>query len=259
MAMSVALSFSTQLRLFVLACVAALGGCASVAGRGGVPEVHVTEERDAGGRVLRTMSYYFVKERGEEEMVFHGPRTDWYPSGAKRCEVYFAHGVRDGATTEWDAEGRVTRRQSYVAGEKAGATPIAELFGVELPRVHSRFRWWVGGEPSYEQLYDERGELVGIVIRSDGVDIARCVRSDRDERGSYHRSHWAYWSASGDLLGSGEFREGVPWEGVCFTHRQEGSLASTEFGRYREGKLIERVPAPVGAMLGERAIPVGER
>jgi hypothetical protein len=259
MGSSVALSLSTYVRLLVLSCLAMLGGCASVAGREGVPEVHVSEERDAGGRVLRTVSYYCFKERGEEEMVLHGPRTDWYSNGAKRCEVYFSHGVRDGATTEWDAEGRVTRRQSYVAGGMAGATPIEKLFGAELPAVHSRFRAWVGGEPCYEQLYDERGELVGIVIRSDGVDIARCVRSDRDERGRYHRSHWAYWSASGELLGSGEFRDGVPWEGVCFTHRQNGSLASTEFGRYREGKLIERVPAQVAATLGERAIPVGER
>ena len=259
MGISVALSLLTYVRFLVLVCLAALGGCASLAGSAGVPEVHVFEDRDAGGHVLRTVSYYFVKERGKEEMVLHGPRTDWYPGGAKRCEVYFAHGVRDGTTTEWDAEGRVTRRESYVAGEKAGATPIAELFGVELPRVHSRVRGWAGGEPSYEQLYDERGELVGIVVRADGVDIARCVRSDRDERGSYHRSHWGYWSASGDLLGTGEFREGVPWEGVCFIHRQEGSLPVNEFARYHEGKVVERVPAPVAAVLGERSIPVGER
>jgi len=252
-------SLIVTLHFIRMAGLAAICGCSSVAAVDKAPHVQVMEERDKNGALLHKSSFYWMKERGKQEMVLHGVQIEWYANGKKRKEVNFADGVRNGTTTEWDTGGQIVHQEEFVDGEKADAKPIAKLFGVESPPIHSRFRGWVGGVLEYEQLYDANNELVGIIIRSAGVNIARCVRSDRDDNGLYHHSHWAYWNQSGELLGTGVFRDHVPWEGICFTDHRDGSLSHTDFGRYHEGTLIEKVPAPVATSLGETPVPRSKR
>jgi hypothetical protein len=232
-----------------------LSGCAAAG-----PAVRTREERDDRGVLLHTQSYYLVKDRGELESVLHGPQIDWFPNGERHRVTEFAHGVRHGRTVEWSRDGAVVRDERFVDGEMAGADgAAAKVFVVEQPAVHSRFRGWGGGTVDYEQHYDARGGLVGVVTRSRGVNVARCIRSDPGADGRYRRSDWAYWDPHGKLLGSGVFRDGKPWEGVCFISIRGGSIGRQEFGRYQAGRLIERVPAPVLALLGETPIPPAER
>jgi len=246
---------SSLLWLIQGSLIGLIAGCAAAD-----PQVRTRDERDQQGTVVHTRSYYLVEERGTSESVLHGAQIDWYPDGKRHREVNFVNGVRHGYTMEWDKAGTVVRKRQFVDGEKVTSTgPVTKSTRVKQPAVKSAFHGWVGGTLSYEQLYDAKEQLVGIIHRSDGVNIARCIRSEPDADGRYHRSDWVYWSPEGDLLGTGVFRDGLPQEGICFVKRQDGSLAHLEFGRYRNGKLLGTVPAPVAVILGETPVPPSDR
>ena len=58
---------------------------------------------------------------------------------------------------------------------------------------------------------------------------------------------WKYWDRKGRLLAEGTWKDSKPWNGICGI--PERSLVNPEagieqFGRYRDGELIEHIPHP---------------
>ncbi len=60
------------------------------------------------------------KRTANDEFVKHGVLREWYPSGQKKLEANYNHGVRNGPWSEWFPTGQKQLEGNYLQGKKHG-------------------------------------------------------------------------------------------------------------------------------------------
>jgi antitoxin component YwqK of YwqJK toxin-antitoxin module len=114
-------------------------------------------------------------------------------------------------------------------------------------RVGSSKHWNLKKILIHEEHFDDQGETVrfesffddGSKRRSGSFLPRRGFETEVRRTGT-----WTYWNQAGKVVAEGEWKEGKPWSGVCgvLLASDAGSAGGIEtFGRYEEGKLIEKL------------------
>lgn len=74
--------------------------------------------------VLKSVKSWFEDGSMEMEQYYdklgklHGPNNEWWEIGPKKSEGRYMHGKQVGIHTEWDTEGIVTKKVSYIYDKK---------------------------------------------------------------------------------------------------------------------------------------------
>jgi len=203
------------------------------------------------GKVFKTYEYY-LDERGRE--VKHGLDTLLMEDGKKLRDLSYADGRLHGPDITYDSSGDVSRRGQWKHGRQEGTWEGVESDGtlrsVETYK-HGKpigpWRYWRKGVLIREDTFDAEGERVKLAFFHDdgtkrmlGTYLPRQLPDFKIRKSGT----WTYWDRSGKVVADGVWKEGKPFSGVCGVRLESdvGSAGGIEiFGRFEEGKLVEKV------------------
>lgn len=184
-----------------------------------------------------------------------GTATWWYPSSNKMREATFRDGVMDGEVLEWDEQGKLTRREQFVSGQRVirntsyyrGQRKSEEQFFLDakfeldgedqwwdakpapfLPsgqRVQHGpiMRWYENGQPRMQGQYksDQRVGQFTWWHENGGRHLVAFYREGKKE------GLWTWWHPNGMKSIQGEYKDDEAvgpwtwWEENGRVHRQE--------------------------------------
>jgi antitoxin component YwqK of YwqJK toxin-antitoxin module len=225
------------------------------------PNVRTEEHRNAQGVLISTEGFY-IDKRGKK--VLHGPKIVWFDNGRKSQEVQYVDGKMHGSQIEWNRFGDRILEGTWDQDQRVGTWTGWHLHGKKASEctykkgliVGSKRYWNNRGKLIREDRYKE-GHLREVTAWYDNGQKEYhgtfSVPKEDGSRGLFEGPPrdgvWTYWDREGKTLAQGTWKDGKPWDGICGVPRR--SLINPEagmeqFGHYRDGELIERVPHPGG-------------
>ncbi len=140
-----------------------------------------------------------------------GTATWWWPSGTKMREIRFDRNLIDGYWIEWDAQGKVTRRDEFIRGR-------------QLIRETEEFR---PGQPQYLAWF------VAAKLSFDGEDNWWDARPAAYQSAGERIQHGpvALWYENGQPMMQGQFRAGVRHGTFTWWHANGQKKLSGQFDR----------------------------
>lgn len=166
-----------------------------------------------------------------------GTATWWWPSGAKMREIRFDRNLIDGYWIEWDAQGKVTRRDEFIRGRQL--IRETEEFRPGQPRY---LAWFVAAKLSFDgednwwearpAAYQSAGERVQHGPVALWYENGQPMMQGQFRNGARH-GPFTWWHANGQKKLSGQFDRGE--KSGTWTWWHESGMKSTE-GNYGDDK-----------------------
>jgi antitoxin component YwqK of YwqJK toxin-antitoxin module len=150
-----------------------------------------------------------------------GSWTEWHYSEKgepkKKSRCVYKDGHIDGMKVYWNETGAVIKQERY-----DGAGHLCEATG-----------WYENGHKWYHGTF--------AIVKAE--DLQGCLQ------GPPKHGVWTYWDREEKRIAQGTWKDGKPWDGVCGIPKLsliDPEAGIDQFGRYKNGELIEHVPHPGG-------------
>ncbi len=180
-----------------------------------VSEATFSEGKLHGAWIIRSASGRKIVQWQFDNGVRQGKSTWWYPNGAIRREVYYKNGQPDGDLVEYNPDGKIRARFSFIEGRQI------------VPEVE----WCGPGQRSYEGHY-----LLGAVTSTTVYDWWNdIVHSDpiRGQPAKLKHGPWTAWYPNGQVKVRGSYDMDAPTG--KFTWWYENGQKQAE-GQYAQGQ-----------------------
>ncbi len=190
---------------------------------------------------IRKRSSYYMKERNE---ILHGEQVEWFEEGGVRMRVNYSHGKRHGLLSEWYPNGVKAREGRWENGFQVGIWTAWQPSGdkkweasYENGVIIGKRVSWSSGKVVLEEMYED-GDVVEVL----GYHLNGIKSLHGHYQGGLKHGVWQHWDEKGVMVADGEWKAGLPWNGVVsvLVDGDAGSMAGLSvFREYRDGKEIK--------------------
>jgi antitoxin component YwqK of YwqJK toxin-antitoxin module len=175
----------------------------------------------------------------------HGAYTGWHDNGQKAEEGSFTEGKPTGIARTWDYEGKLTSTLDYqtASGKRCDSSPVKREVELKYGKVDTVNPEWylAGADPSAWRPKDDPEWYM------DGAYTVWHPNGQKSQSGRYVKNardgQWTTWDAKGEVLVSGVYKNGKPWDGTFHDYFDYEGFSM--IGTFKDGVRVGDLPEDV--------------